>query len=162
MPGWNQLCRWNEIRPYLPTQSDFITKWFHPTEVGFIPSVRTDLVEKNPHLSTTNVGSFLVRATGLELHFSFPMKKKNIGRTQCAHWVQQPATGRLHINGFESFTIPTNEGGRWAPLFCCLKVTKRSRIEVRVRKSTPRFSMKSRKRDEIRAMLGWNLLCRWN
>ena len=59
----------------------------------------------------------MVRATGLDLHFSFPMKKKNIGRTQCAHWVQQPATGRLHINGFESFTIPTKEGGRWASLF---------------------------------------------
>jgi len=29
------------------------------TTDGFIPSVRTALVEKNPHLSTTNVGSFL-------------------------------------------------------------------------------------------------------
>ena len=27
-------------------KSDFITKWFHPTIVVFIPSVRTDLVEK--------------------------------------------------------------------------------------------------------------------
>ena len=35
----------------LPTKSDFITKRFHPTIVGFIPSERTDLVEKNPHLS---------------------------------------------------------------------------------------------------------------
>ena len=32
---------------------------FHPTLVGFIPSVRTDLVEKNQRLSTTNVGSFM-------------------------------------------------------------------------------------------------------
>ena len=33
----------------LPTKSDFITKWFHPTYVGFIPFVRTDLVDKKNH-----------------------------------------------------------------------------------------------------------------
>ena len=31
----------------LPAKRDFITKWFHPTLVGFIPSARTDLVEKS-------------------------------------------------------------------------------------------------------------------
>ena len=56
------------------------------------------------------------------LAFFFPSAgKKNIGRTQCAHWVQQPATGRLHINGFESFTIPTNVGGLWAALAVLLR-----------------------------------------
>ena len=35
----------------LPAKRDFITKWFHPTEVGFNPSVRTDLVEKKHPLS---------------------------------------------------------------------------------------------------------------
>ena len=35
----------------LPTKSDFITKWFHPTKAGFIPSDRTDLVEKKHPLS---------------------------------------------------------------------------------------------------------------
>ena len=36
------------------------------TAGGFIPSDRTDLVEKGPHLSTTNVGPFLVDVNGLE------------------------------------------------------------------------------------------------
>ena len=36
---------------FLPTKSDFITMWFHPAKVGFIPSARTDLVEKEHHLS---------------------------------------------------------------------------------------------------------------
>ena len=35
--------------------------------------------------------------------FFFPsVGKKNIGRTQCAHWVQQVSTGHLHLNGFDS------------------------------------------------------------
>ena len=67
-------CLFNEIvqrtmklnPSFLLTKSDFITQRFHPTEVGFIPSARTDLVEKNPHLSTTSVGSFLVEMAGVE------------------------------------------------------------------------------------------------
>ena len=50
--GWNlQPMASDEIKSVLiiPTKSDFITKWFHPTGVGFIPSARTDLVEKSTH-----------------------------------------------------------------------------------------------------------------
>ena len=49
----DEICSADEIKSVLlPTQSDFITKWFHPTKVGFIPSARTDLVEKKHPLST--------------------------------------------------------------------------------------------------------------
>ena len=36
-------------------KADFITKWFHPTQVGFIPSERTDLVEKDSDCITIRV-----------------------------------------------------------------------------------------------------------
>ena len=48
--GWNlQPAASDEITsvPPLPAKRDFITKWFHPTLVGFIPSARTDLTEKS-------------------------------------------------------------------------------------------------------------------
>ena len=48
--GWNlRRAASDEIKSVLslPAKQDFITKWFHPTLVGFIPSARTDLVEKS-------------------------------------------------------------------------------------------------------------------
>ena len=47
-----EICFADEIKSVLiPTKSDFIMKMISSTEGGFIPSARTDLVEKNPHLS---------------------------------------------------------------------------------------------------------------
>ena len=65
--GWNlQPSASDEIKSVLslPAKRDFITKWFHPTLVGFIPSVRTDLVEKSHPL--TRMAFFLPGAEGLE------------------------------------------------------------------------------------------------
>ena len=42
--------------PIFCRKADFIAKRFHPTIVGFIPSVRTDLVEKRP--SRNRLGLF--------------------------------------------------------------------------------------------------------
>ena len=48
----DEICFADEIKSVLlPTKLDFVTKWFHSTIVGFIPSARTDLVEKKHLLS---------------------------------------------------------------------------------------------------------------
>ena len=57
------------ILDFVKNADSFNHYGFHPTLVGFIPSARTDLVEKNPHLSTTNVGSFMARPKGFEPPF---------------------------------------------------------------------------------------------
>ena len=49
-----------------PDEVGFHHEVISSTKDGFIPSVRTDLVEKNPHLSYTNVGSFMVEVRGVE------------------------------------------------------------------------------------------------
>ena len=43
----DEICLADEIKSvHIPTKSDFITKVISSTEGGFIPSARTDLVEK--------------------------------------------------------------------------------------------------------------------
>ena len=49
-----------------PDKVGFYHKVISSTLGGFIQSERTNLIEKHPHLSTTNVGAFLVRVTGFE------------------------------------------------------------------------------------------------
>ena len=56
-----------KLNPSLsPDEVGFHHEVISSTKGGFIPSARTDLVEKNPHLSTTNVGSFLAGVAGFE------------------------------------------------------------------------------------------------
>ena len=43
---------------------------------------------------------YIKKITGLDMHFC--PEGKNRRSHQCLHWWQQPATGRLHVNGFES------------------------------------------------------------
>ena len=53
----DEICCADEIKSVLlPTESDFITQVISPILDGFIPSVRTDLVEKNTLLSDRQKG----------------------------------------------------------------------------------------------------------
>ena len=67
----------DEIKSVLITRrkADFITKWFHPTQVGFIPSERTDLAEKNGNRITITV-LFWYGRQDLNLH-GYPLEPKS-------------------------------------------------------------------------------------